>query len=239
MMPGMNYSIYINDTRSQPAVTHGIKTVRYISDIKFNIPLGTHELELDIPLVKYFNLSGRVYYDENENNIADSYELDKNVTIFFKGPMEFSIISNSSGGYHKFVLEGKYSVEIDNEGFLSVPKVANYSVSLENTTFDIIEVPIKVKVYGITFYDVKNDLDYNPDEEIEKAGEKVRDKIIGGAIIEFTKKILVEPEPGVPATPHFEDVEKSTIKIISNAITGEYLVNLDPGEYGIYVYNKY
>ena len=97
----------INDTRQQPAI-HGVRTVRYIGETEFNLPLGTKELDLDLALIKYYNLSGKAYYDDNENGRPDGAELNENVTIHFNGPLDFTVITNSSGWYYRYVLAGEY-----------------------------------------------------------------------------------------------------------------------------------
>jgi hypothetical protein len=238
LMPGTSYEIHINDTRRQPAVTHGIKTVRYIHNSSFKLNPGNENLELDLDLIKYYNLSGEVYYDENVNNRPDNHELNDNVTIYFTGRMQFTMISNESGWYHKFVLPGEYFVSIEHEGFLDSPKDISYNVSLENTSFDIAEIPKKVRVHGFTYWDVNDDGIYAPDEVHRFGEEDLRDSKLGGTWVEFTKNILVEPDPATGELPHTEPLEDRGIRVKSNLKTGDYEIYLDPGEYNVYIYQK-
>jgi asparagine N-glycosylation enzyme membrane subunit Stt3 len=237
LMPGTSYSIHINDTRKQPAETHGIKTVRYLHDSVFTLPSvnGDDLKELDILLSKYYLVSGRVYYDDNENGKADPPELNEDVTIHFTGPEGFTLISNETGRYERYMAADEYFVEIEDEGFLSRPQVYSYNVSLENTSFDISEAPIKVKVFGFTFYDADADFEFIVPETT--GGNSDTDHIVGGAIIEFTKNIFTDPAEGGfddPGTPE----EGTKIEVKSNSNTGAYEALLDPGEYSIYVYRE-
>ena len=235
LMPGTKYLIEINDTRMQEAPTHGVKMVRYISEYRFSIPKNNFDLDLDIPLIKYYNLSGRVFFDENENSIADKPELNSNVTVHFTGPIDFTLVSNETGGYHKFVFAGEYFVSIEHEGFLSKPVIYSYNVSLDNTTFDIQEIPKMVRVFGITYNDVTQDLVYNPD--IFVVNTTLHDRPIGNTRIEFSRNVLVEPDPSSGEIPYTEPLQDSSVIVKSHPRTGEYEVDLIPGEYNVYAYS--
>ncbi|WP_455391720.1 STT3 domain-containing protein, partial [[Eubacterium] cellulosolvens] len=237
VMPGTSFSIHINDTRKQPAVTHGIKTVRYIHDSTFDYPVNTTILELDIALIKYYNLSGRVYYDENENDIPDGHELDSNITVHFTGPMVFTEVSNETGYYDRFVLPGEYFVTLDREGFLERPEVYSYNVSLENTTLDISQIPEKIRVHGLTFIDVNQDQIYDPSTTYKIGNESKKDTVLGGASIEFTKNVFIQPDPETGEFPTTMPVDRS-INVKSDARTGAYEAYLEPGEYNVYIYRS-
>jgi hypothetical protein len=235
LMPGTSYQIEINDTRMQEAPLRGIKMVRYIAEHNLSIPKNKLELDLDILLIKYFNLTGRVFFDENENSIVDNPELNSNVTLHFTGPIDFTTVSNESGRFHKFVFAGEYFVSIEHEGFLSKPLIYSYNVSLDNTSFDIQEIPKMVRVFGITYYDVTQDLVYNPD--IFVVNTTLHDKPIGNTRIEFSRNVLFEPDPATGELPYTEPLQDSKVVVESKTRTGEYELELIPGEYNVYAYS--
>jgi asparagine N-glycosylation enzyme membrane subunit Stt3 len=231
LMPGISYKIIVNDTRTQQA-THGFRYVRYISDFSFDIAENETETFVDILMIKYINLSGKIYYDENENEVGDINEVYADVPIHFTGPMDFSVISNASGRYHKFVLPGEYFATIDADGFEFKPEVDSYNVSLDDTFYDVEMIPIKVRFFGFTYFDANRDIEYNPDSETKLS---LKDRKLGDVTIKFAKNILIEPDSG-PDLPSTEPLEESAVTVKSDPITGEYEVYLPPGEYNINAY---
>lgn len=237
IMPGVEYQIIINDTRQQEAL-HGIKTVQYISEYTFSGISNDSEIEVDVPLVKYIKLMGKIYYDENENGNSDVNELEEGVSINFTGPMDFTVISNETGEFSKFVLLGEYFAAIDNEGFLETPKIPSYNVSLENTFYEIIEIPVRVRLHGITYFDANGDSLYDPEAIHTFGEEEYVDRIIGGTNIEFIKSVLAEPDPATGQLPGTVLEEENIFNLISDPVTGEYEINLLPGEYNVYAYES-
>ena len=228
LMPASSYTIKINDTQQQSA-THGFRHVRYLSEITINFSPEETKRVIDIPLTKLIKFSGKIFYDKNENENADDDELESNATIHFTGPMNFTVISNESGRFSKFVLPGEYFARIENEGFLNKPKIDSYNVSLDDTYFDIFEIPEKVRVFGYTYFDADSDLIFKATGESEQ-----NDQIIGGTYIEFSKNVIFDlTGEDMPSTAVLaEDVEK----VQSSIVTGKYEIYLDPGEYNMYSY---
>jgi asparagine N-glycosylation enzyme membrane subunit Stt3 len=242
LMPGTNYKILINDTITQFA-THGIKIVRFIAAHEFSTPLSTPsagpiEYELDLGMIKYYNISGDLFYDENENNRVDGNEREADVPIHFQGPMNFTLTTNTTGVIYKFVLPGQYFITLDNEGFLTTPVMRSINVSLENTTFDFEEIPKKVRVYGLTFYDAVRDFVYDPSVEPEEGEGSERDRIVGAVQIEFVRSVFFEPEDPTGGPPGPVPAEDTKVTVVSDSKTGEYEVMLLPGDYNLYSYEK-
>ena len=183
-------------------------------------------MTIDIPMIKYINLSGKVFYDRNENEIGDEDEVDGNVTIHFAGPMSFTLVSNSSGRFYKYVLPGQYYISLENEGFLSAPRVDSFTVSVANAFIDIEEIPEKVRVYGYSYFDTDYDEFLNMTAEASEFDNTLNDYIVGETFIEFSKKT---------------DEDLSSDKIIRKIVTsdpntGIYELELKPGEYDVYAY---
>jgi hypothetical protein len=229
--PEVSYNIYINDTRKQDA-THGFRWVRYITNYTFKIPSNNTQYFADIPLIKYINLSGKVFYDENENSNADKNELYAGVIIHFNGPMKFTVFSNSSGRFNKFVLPGEYFATIEAPGFQDKPKVYSYNVTLDDTFYDIDMVPIRVRVFGFTYFDADRDMTYNPDFVLDN--NKIDTKL-GSVTIKFARNVLFETDIG-QNLPTTEPLEETAKEVTSNANTGEYEIYLAPGEYNVNAY---
>ncbi len=231
LMSGKEYKILVNDTRTQEA-THGFRYVRYITEHSFETPVDQFQYFLDLPLIKYINFSGKVYYDENENGKGDNNEIYPDVPIHFIGPMNYTVYSDVNGRFSKFVLPGEYFVTIDFPGFLERPKVYSYNVTLDDTFFDLDIVPIKVRVYGLTFFDANKDNVYNPNSDT-----LLKDQILRGVTLSFARNILIEPDPSQGAElPYNEPLEEFAIKGKSNSATGEYEIYVPPGEYNLNAY---
>lgn len=227
LMPGRNYTILINDTLQKTSQEiAGFRTIRYISEYNFEIGLEEYELDLDIPLIKYFKLSGKIFYDQNENQLGDDEELDVNVPIHFTGPMDFTLISNASGRFSKFVLPGIYSVTIENEKFLEIPITDTFNVSYETTFFDIFEDPKKVRVFGFTYFDSNKNYSY----------ESISDVTQGDVQIEILKKVFTEPFAGVDDQSDLDTEIDKTIRVVTDPASGKFEVYLAPGEYTVHAY---
>ncbi len=230
LMPGTSYRILVNDTESRPAA-HGIRIIRYIADYEFEIPINETVFNLDLPLTSYYNLSGKVYYDENENSKADNFELYPDVTLHFTGPMNFTILSNASGRFNKYALEGEYFVTLEHPRFLNRPKKYSFNLSLDETFFDIEMKPRKVRVHGFTFFDVDGDDIFVPGTTYKDQVEKK----LKGVKISFARTVFFE-EQAPEELPGREPLEERAIKAKSSGTSGEYEVYLPPGEYNINSY---
>jgi asparagine N-glycosylation enzyme membrane subunit Stt3 len=232
LMPGKSYKISINDTQIQPA-THGSRIVRYISEFEFEIPETETELFIELPLTKYYNFSGKIYYDENENGKPENFELYSDLPIHFTGPMDFIVISNSSGRFSKFVLEGEYFVTVDHPKFLSEPKIYSYNVSLDDTFFDIEMLPKRILVHGVTYFDADDDAIFTPGMAANDGDRKLKN-----VMISFTRSVFLDevPDPADPEPPKPEPLEESAEKTKSDSTTGKFEIYLPPGEYNINAY---